>query len=169
MELCDGAKDARFRTVRLTPGTVSAGRIYFCHHFTRDLVWRDEWRHHANGADRHRACGYRGARTVGIGRECSAACSGRMRCSGVATGYSLVVGLSRFDIVTMEQLAREFADAAPRDERPEFMAALTVRTRSLQLAAGALGAGSVRGVRREADRIVVAATETFGVALEFRA
>ena len=33
-----------------SPGTVSSGRIYFCHHFTRDLVWRDEWRHHPNGA-----------------------------------------------------------------------------------------------------------------------
>ena len=50
VELADGARDATFRTVRLTPGTVPAGRIYFCHHFTRDLVWRDEWRHHANGA-----------------------------------------------------------------------------------------------------------------------
>src|SRR5215469_4923790 len=50
VELADGTRDATFRTVRLTAGTVAAGRIYFCHHFTRDLVWRDEWRHHANGA-----------------------------------------------------------------------------------------------------------------------
>ncbi len=51
VELPDGsARDATFRTVRLTPGLVPAGRIYFCHHFSRDLVWRDEWRHHANGA-----------------------------------------------------------------------------------------------------------------------
>ena len=35
-------------TVRLMPGTVPDGRLYFCHHFTRDLVWRDEWRHHAH-------------------------------------------------------------------------------------------------------------------------
>ena len=50
VELTGGARDATFRTVHLTPGTVPAGRVYFCHHFTRDLVWRDEWRHHANGA-----------------------------------------------------------------------------------------------------------------------
>src|SRR5262249_51895635 len=50
VELPSGPRDATFRTVRLTPGTVSSGRVYFCHHFTRDLVWRDEWRHHANGA-----------------------------------------------------------------------------------------------------------------------
>src|SRR5271163_2607575 len=47
--LPDSTRDAVFRTVRLMPGVVSAGRLYFCHHFTRDLVWRDEWRHHANG------------------------------------------------------------------------------------------------------------------------
>src|SRR6201999_4523753 len=50
VELADGKHDAVFRTVRLMPGTSPAGRLYFCHHFTRDLVWRDEWRHHANGA-----------------------------------------------------------------------------------------------------------------------
>lgn len=163
-----GQGDARFRTVRMKAGVVPYGRVYYCHHFTRDLVWRDEWRHHANGATGI-------VRAVIAAREPSGLAGVFRRMFGQdavqrsGTGYSLVVGLSRFDIVTMEQLAREFADAAPRDERPEFMAALTVRTRSLQLAAGALGAGSVRGVRREADRIVVAATETFGVALEFRA
>ena len=47
--LPSGKRDATFRTVRLKPGVIAAGRIYFCHHFTRDLVWRDEWRHHANG------------------------------------------------------------------------------------------------------------------------
>ncbi len=50
VELTDGPRDATFRTVRLTPGAVPVGRIYFCHHFNRDLIWRDEWRHHPNGA-----------------------------------------------------------------------------------------------------------------------
>ena len=48
------------------------------------------------------------------------------------------------------------------------MAALTIRTRSLERAAAALAAGQIDGVRREPDRIVVPATETFGVTLEFR-
>src|SRR6185312_13223149 len=50
VELAQGSRDAKFRTVRLKPGVTQVGRLYFCHHFTRDLVWRDEWRHHANGA-----------------------------------------------------------------------------------------------------------------------
>src|SRR5215472_10717695 len=135
VELADGPRDATFRTVRLTPGTVPAGRIYFCHHFTRELVWRDEWRHHANGA-------------IGVARAVIAARNpsvlgtlfARMfgddavRRSGAR--HSLVIGLSQFDVIEPEALAEEFADAAPAaNERTEFMAALTIRTRSLDQAA----------------------------------
>ena len=78
--------------------------------------------------------------------------------------------MSQFDIVTIDAIAREFGDAAPAGEdRDEYMAALTIRTRSLDRAAAALAAGQIRGVRREADRIVVPADEAFGVTLEFRA
>lgn len=168
VELADGPRDATFRTVRLTPGTVSAGRIYFCHHFTRDLVWRDEWRHHANGA-------------IGVARAVIAARDpailgglfARMfgedaiRRSG--TGRSLAVGLSRFDVVTTDALVREYGDAAPAaDGRDDYMAALTIRTRSLDRAAAALAAGQIKGVQREPDRIVAPAAEAFGVTLEFR-
>jgi Glyoxalase-like domain len=168
VELPGGAKDATFRTVRLSPGTVACGRLYFCHHFTRDLVWRDEWRHHANG-------GIGVTRAVIAARDPSVLGAllvrmfgeDAMRRSGSA--YSLAVGLSQFDVIPMDELANQFGDAAAvPDGRDEFMAALTIRTRSLDLAAIALAAGNVNGVRREADRIVVPASETFGVTLEFR-
>jgi hypothetical protein len=42
--------DARFTTVRLSPGQLDGGRVYFCQHLTPELVFRDEWRAHANGA-----------------------------------------------------------------------------------------------------------------------
>lgn len=46
----DGAcVEARFCTVRLLPGQFDAGRVYFCHHQTPELVWRPEWLGHANG------------------------------------------------------------------------------------------------------------------------
>jgi hypothetical protein len=168
VELSDGARDATFRTVRMKAGTVPAGRLYFCHHFTRDLVWRDEWRHHANGA-------------VGVDRAVIAARdptslralfvrmfgADAVRQSGA--GCSLAVGLSRFDVITPAELAGEYGDAAPGgDGRDEYMAALTIRTRSLEVAAAALQSGGIAGVRRDADRIVVPASAAFGVTLEFR-
>ena len=167
--LQDEAKDATFRTVRLSAGVTSVGRIYFCHHFTRELVWRDEWRHHANGA-------------IGISRAVIAAQDptvlgglfSRMFGDDAVQrregGCTLAVGLSRFDVITVAQLTREFGDAAPAAEgRDQFMAALGVRSRSLERTTAALAAGGITGVRREAERIVVPATAAFGATLEFHA
>ena len=168
VELPDGSRNATFRTVRLLPGTVPAGRIYFCHHFTRDLVWRDEWRHHANGA-------------IGVARAVIAARDpdvlgglftrmfGDDAVRRTPAGCALITGLSQFDVISLDQLVREYGDAAPvADGRDEFMAALTIRTRSLKLAAAAFASGAITGVRHESQRILVPATETFGVTLEFR-
>jgi hypothetical protein len=48
------------------------------------------------------------------------------------------------------------------------MAALTLRTRSLEAATAALQSGGIAGVARESDRIVVPARAAFGTVLEFR-
>ena len=169
VELAAGSRDATFRTVRLTPEAVPVGRIYFCHHFNRDLVWRDEWRHHPNGATGV-------ARAVIAAREPSALGQLFARMFGAdsvranAAGCTLVIGLSQFDVITPAALAHEFGDAAPSgDGREDYMAALTIRTRSLDAAAAALAAGSIAGVRHGPDRIVVPAAKAFGVTLEFRA
>jgi Glyoxalase-like domain len=167
--LTTGVRDATFRTVRLKPGTVSLGRIYFCQHFTRDLVWRDEWRHHANGTVgvKRAVIAARDPSTVG---QLFARMFGEDSVRQTTAGCSLAVGLSQFDIITPAEITREFGDAAPAGERrEEYMAALTVRTRSLDDAYTALSAGQIKGIRRETDRIVVPAGEAFGVTLEFRA
>jgi len=41
--------DASFVTVRLAPRQVAAGRVYYCHHLTPELVWRAPWLTHDNG------------------------------------------------------------------------------------------------------------------------
>jgi hypothetical protein len=165
--LADGVKDAVFRTVRLQPGVAPAGRLYFCHHFTRDLVWRDEWRHHANGV-------------TGVARAIIAANDpsdygdlftkmfGPGAVRPAAGGLTMTVGVSRFDIVTPEALLVEFGEAAPASEgRANFMAGLTFRTRSLDAAAAALEAGGIAGARRENGQIVVPASSAFGATLSF--
>jgi hypothetical protein len=167
VELAGGAGDATFRTVNLTAGTAAAGRLYFCHHLTRNLVWRDEWRHHANG-------------TIGVSRAVIAAedptvlggLFARMFGSGAvrstADGCTLAVGLSRFDVITPATLRRQFGDTVPDGGgRTEFMAALSLRTRSLAAAGGALEAGEVSGVQNDGPRIIVPAAAAFGAALEF--
>lgn len=47
----DGVEQlARFRTVRTAPEVFEAGRVYYCQHYTPELVWHRPWMSHANGA-----------------------------------------------------------------------------------------------------------------------
>jgi hypothetical protein len=165
VELPDGAQDATFRTVHLEPRASGLGRLYFCQHLTRDLVWRDEWRHHANGA-------------LGVVRAVIAAqhpkplgalfaqMFGAAAVHDVEGGCTLAAGLARFDMLTPAAVAAQLGDAAPDGGgRSEYMVALTLRTLSLDTAAAALA--GVAGVQREASRVLVPAAAAFGTALEF--
>jgi len=40
---------ARFRTVRTAPEMFEAGRVYYCQHYTPELVWHRPWMSHPNG------------------------------------------------------------------------------------------------------------------------
>jgi hypothetical protein len=167
VDLSDGPHDAAFRTVRLPEGTVPDGRLYFCHHLTRDLVWRDEWRHHANGVvgvDRAVIM----ARDPGIWWSLFERMFGAGAVRAIPGGCALAVGLSVFEVVTPDVLATRFGDAAPEaGGRSDMMAALSFRTRSLDQAAAALAAGGIAGVRREAGGIIVPATAAFGATVAF--
>ena len=167
VELADGARDAAFRTVRLPTATTAAGRLYFCQHLTRDLIWRDEWRHHANG-------------TVAVARalivEPDPAAAAKLYASmfgpdnvrDIKGGKTVIIGNSRFDIVTEATLRAEFGNAAPDAEgRKAYMAGLTFRTVSLAKAARALQDGKIAGVVRDERRLVVPANQAFNATLEF--
>jgi hypothetical protein len=39
---------ARFRTVRTAPELFAAGRVYYCQHYTPELVWHRPWMSHPN-------------------------------------------------------------------------------------------------------------------------
>lgn len=162
-----GKRDAVFRTVRFKAEAVPAGRVYFCHHLTRDLVWRDEWRQHANGA-------------VAVARaviadenpKTLAGLFGKMfgmeALRSIPGGEALVIGNARCDIVTPTELRRQFGPACPdAGGRSSYMAALSFRTTALDRAAAALSSGNIRGLKREAGRLVVPASEAVNATLEF--
>jgi hypothetical protein len=159
-------RDARFRTVRMKNGVVPYGRVYYCHHFTRDLVWRDEWRHHANG-------------TVAVeralivepdpaaGAKLYADMFGPDAVRDTKGGKAVVIGNSRFDIVTEAELKAQVGEAAPTAEgRKAYMAGLTFRTTSLAKAAQALKAGKIP-FSQSPGRITVPAKEAMNAVLEF--
>ena len=161
-----GQGDARFRTVRMKAGVVPYGRVYYCHHFTRDLVWRDEWRHHANGA-----VAVQRAVIVepdpAAGAKLYADMFGPEAVRDIKGGKTVVIGNSRFDIVTEAGLAAEVDEAAPSPEgRKAYMAGLTFRTTSLAKAAQALQAGKIAFTKKD-GRLVVPAKEAVNAVLEF--
>ena len=167
VELANGTRDAVFRTVRLPNETTEAGRLYFCHHFTRDLVWRDEWRTHANGVVgvlESVIAAENPARLGGLFRRMFGAAAIRP----VSGGFRLAVGLSRFDVVNPRELAARFGAAVPAAQgRREWMAALVLRTRGVDMAEAALRAGGIALAQHTADRVIVAPDQTMGVTLAF--
>ena len=162
-----GQGDARFRTVRMKAGVPPYGRVYYCHHFTRDLVWRDEWRHHGNGA-------VAVARALIVepdpakGAKLYADMFGPEAVRDIKGGKTVVIGNSRFDIVTEAELKLQFGDAVPDAEgRKAYMAGLTFRTVSVAKAARALQEGKIAGAVQTSGRLVVPARQAVNAVLEF--
>jgi hypothetical protein len=134
----DGTHDARFRVVRVNPEASPYGRVYFCQHFTPELVWRDEWRKHANGAAAI-------ARAVILASDPDKTVMlyrwlfGAEALKQVADGWSLAAGNARLDILT-----QAWGERAKGEDR---LAGLALRT-----------SGPAR---------VIPADEAFGAILEF--
>lgn len=167
VEMPGGTRDAAFRTVRLERGAVPAGRMFFCHHLTPELVWHDAWRRHPNGA-------------LGIGRAVVCAAEpaalgglfarmfGDEHVRQTADGCRLSAGLASIDVMTPAALDAEFGDGAPEAAgRDQFMAALTLRTLSLDRTARALRDGRIAATQGK-DGITVAAAAACGVTLAFQ-
>jgi hypothetical protein len=161
------AHDARFRTVRMKAGVVPYGRVYFCHHFTRYLVWRDEWRHHANGV-------VAVERALIVEPDPASASKiyadmfGNEAVHDIDGGKTLIVGNSRFDILTEAALRNQVgADAMPEAQgRKAYMAGLTFRTLSVPKAARYVQENGIAAVQK-ADRLIVPAKQAFNAVLEF--
>jgi hypothetical protein len=97
--LADGTQEARFRTVRVAAEASPYGRVYFCQHFTPELVWRKEWQRHANGATgiaRAVILSPEPDRTAALYRKLF----GDEAVRSIADGFSLAVGEARLDMVT---------------------------------------------------------------------
>lgn len=128
----DGVKtDARFRTVVYTPGHFPAGRVYFCQHYTPELVWRKEWQKHA--------CRVRGIIALLIvstqpeadARQYAKASRGEVRRG--AHGEFRIDGASYSLVVVSPQDYQSCFGALACDAhgRPSFFGAIALRVRTL--------------------------------------
>ncbi len=149
-----GSRDARFTTVRLRNDTTTAGRLYFCQHHTRELVWDDAWRSHPNGA-------IAVAEVVVAAREPArlgtlfARMFGERAVGNVAGGVRLKAGLA--DILVLDHEATAARVGGFGDAREEAMAALVFRVADLAATRAVLG-----------GRERIGPEEAFGATLLFR-
>jgi catechol 2,3-dioxygenase-like lactoylglutathione lyase family enzyme len=166
VSLASGAEDARFRTLRLKPEAVNYGRVYFCQHLTPQLVWRDEWRGHANGA-------------TGVARAVVAAADpqrqaeiyarifGAAAVRAVAGGAAVKAGGAEIELLGERALRDRYGSMAPEaGGRTDYMAALAFRTASLEQAQAALARNGVK-LHRESKALAVPADAAMNVTLEF--
>ncbi len=167
VEMPGGPRDAAFRTVRLERDAVPAGRMFFCQHLTPELVWHDPWRRHPNGALGILRVVICAADPAGLG-GLFASVFGANSMRQTADGCSLSAGLARIDVVTPAALDVEFgADAPEAEGRDQFMAALILRTLSLERASRALRDGCIAATQ-DGLGITVAASAACGVTLVFQ-
>ncbi len=163
--LADGTtRDARFRTTHLSRSEVPFGRLYFCQHFTRDLVWRPEWQRHPNGAQE----------ITGLmmsAEEPAAVASLFTRMFGVEPSQSdgghltFSAGGTALEILPREEVARQLGDAMPDTaNRPAFIALIRLKTASLRQAQESIAAQSALLTD---GRLLVPARAAGNVALAF--
>jgi hypothetical protein len=167
VRLADGEiRDARFRTTHLARDEVPFGRLYFCQHDTRDLVWRPEWRTHPNGARE-----ITGILVCAADPDALAGLFVRLFDAAPAPaedGHVLRVtaGAIAIDIASRDAAVRRFGAALPAAAgRDTFLAAIRLRTQSLRRAADLVGP-STGAVPRD-GRLVVPAAAACNVTLEF--
>ncbi|WP_296254251.1 MULTISPECIES: VOC family protein [unclassified Pseudomonas] len=152
VEIDGASRDARFGTVRLAPEQFAAGRVYFCHHQTPELVWRPEWLGHANGV------------TAVAGLTVLSENPDQTRQQYVRLGAFD----ERFvlDIVDVQALAQRFGELSNQvTQRPERFAAITLR--GADLAVLAQRAARLNLAHQVQSARVVVAIPAFETLLEF--
>ncbi len=166
---------ARFTTVRLGPGVLGAGRVYYCEHHTPELVWRAPLPVHPNGASGVAAF-------LIVARDPLAAATRWAEVTG-SPPLDAIDGNMRIDlggvdlqICAPDHVRRRFGafgseavvDAAARHD---VMGAITLRTTSLDRARACLreAAAADAGVlwRDDGTRLTVAAASAWDCPIEF--
>jgi len=155
-----GPEDATFRTTHFPYAPF--GRLYFCEHLTRDLVWRDEWRRHRNGAIgiSHFVIAARDSRPLA---ELFTRSFGAAAVRPLKNGYRLLSELVNIDMITPDEVETQFGTESA-DSRDTYMAALCLRVSSLETTRQAL-----KHVPHEhrGDRVIVAPNDAMGTILAF--
>ena len=165
VRLGEESRDARFRTASVTDPVVQSGRVFFCYHYTPELVWREEWRRHPNGvtgvAEFVIASG-EPERMGDLFRRLFGADSVRE----TEGGLCLPAGSGNVLVLRPDAVAERFGEVPALEEGRDRMVALSLRCAAPEQVAVLLAGNGVTAVRHGA-RLVVPPAEAAGLALAF--
>jgi catechol 2,3-dioxygenase-like lactoylglutathione lyase family enzyme len=163
--LPDGARDASFRIVQLPPVDTPGCRAFLCQHFTRELVWRDEYRAHALGATAIAALGVIAEDPFAAARGYARLLDARPR--RIAEGLLVETGSAPIALGSRWKLGHRLDGVAlPTRARP-LVAVLFVRVADRARAAEALARGGFAPRALKDGSFAVGADQAHGVALVF--
>ena len=165
VELPEGTRDASFRITQLAPGATPGGRVFVCEHFTRDLVWRPEYRRHANGAT-----GLAAIAIVGDDVAQSATAYERLfdtKAKAIAEGLLVETGGAPIAFMTGRALAKRLPNVWISARPAPLMAVLFVRVADRDAAEAALKAGGLVPARMPDGAAALGADAAHGVALVY--
>lgn len=163
--LPDGStRDARFRTIRIAPDAIPAGRVFLCEHLTPELVWQPGASRHPNGVTGVAEYGYVAAAPdtfVAPLRQAFPELEWRAAQDRVSAALA---GGAQVAVYTPAGFAARYGDAPVHGDRA---AGLTLRTRDLAVVRALLARNGITPARDEAGRVLLAPRDAEGVALAF--
>ena len=161
----EGLGDARFRIVQLPPDASPGCRVFACQHFTREVVWRPQYQHHANGATEIAAVA-----VVAEDAEAAAASYARLlaaKAQKIDEGLLVQTGSAPIAIASRWKLGhRLHGIGLPLRPRP-LVAALFVRVADRASAAGVLRRNGLHPIALADGSFAVSAQDAHGVTVVF--
>jgi catechol 2,3-dioxygenase-like lactoylglutathione lyase family enzyme len=167
VELGRVTREAAFTITRIDPVETPAGRVFFCQHHTRDLVWRPEWQTHPNGA-----LGIVEVDAVVPEPAQSAVfyetLLGRDAVKRTAGSVHVTLGSATLRLMTKaDMLAFYGVGSAPNDDRSAYLAAVTLKVAAVDRTAAYLNTRAIIYAVAE-GAVVVPAHECMNMIVRFR-
>ena len=168
--LPEGVRDAAFRITQLDIGETPGGRIFACQHFTREVVWRPEYEHHANGASGlHGICVLSDPQHFAATRRAYERLFDRTA-EGSGEGgrnWRVATGNTPIEVLTPAGFAERYAGLAAAARALPFFAALNFRVRSLAQTRSVFDRAGVEFGALADGSIAVSASLTHGLVVVF--
>jgi catechol 2,3-dioxygenase-like lactoylglutathione lyase family enzyme len=168
VELPSGPVEAAFRVARTDPAHTPGAWLFVCQHRTPEATWRADHLEQPNGA-----CGV--AQVIGVAANSEEVAAAYRRIFGDRLrhdrdGVRIAAGTTEIAFLAPAAFAERLAPfGAAVEAAPPRLAALRLRTASLQRTQALLGAQGVRHVATATGTLLVPPEEACGTLLEFSA